>query len=191
MIKKFSETFPSVVSQSLVKNSPLMPRLLVDYSNFVKSEFKFERLKEEFQKFRLNNEENEGQVESSKDLYQSLEIETDEKLPVKKKKKRQIKNTRVTGTSTHGNIPVRLIYDETEDYLYKGQTHSETHQPNGFGVKVSSDGTSYSGFFSQGEFDIYGEYHCFTGAIYRGEYDKGVKNGRGTYIFSDGKKFEG
>lgn len=92
----------------------------------------------------------------------------------------------VSGTSKVG------VY--VSDQLYQGSTYSgyvnELRQPDGKGTMKYSNGTEYIGDWVNGVRQGRGKMRYDNG-VYDGEWQNDQKNGKGTYIWNDGKRYDG
>lgn len=167
VVSWYSTEFDVIVKKSLAESNTLYPKLLQLYDSFIKSGVEFPALRQSFAEF-LTKNIREGDMDAQKTEFLDAH-----------------------GNSVERVFTIQTVYDEEGDFLYKGEIDLKTGLAHGFGVRVTSDGAQYQGFFDQGRFHIWGAFVCPVGSTYRGEYEYGHRKGRGTYIFPDGKRFEG
>ena len=67
----------------------------------------------------------------------------------------------------------------------------ENGRPHGVGKEVLSNGAIYEGNFIKGLKDGIGRYIHVNGATYEGTYSNGFKNGKGKYTYTSGASYDG
>jgi hypothetical protein len=86
---------------------------------------------------------------------------------------------------SHGNAIYFGANDTDGRKVYIGE--EENGVPNGKGNLTYKSGTIYIGSFIDGKQDGYGEMYESNGSIYKGEWKGNARNGKGVYVWGEGK----
>lgn len=74
---------------------------------------------------------------------------------------------------------------------YVGEFNNKKNTAEGYGILKLNDGSVYSGYFKNAEFDGFGCYYYASGSLYLGDWKNGNQHGSAIFVSKDGFRYTG